>query len=157
VTNWKRKIVARRNFAGNSRWKFFDKKSTCGITLSMTSTKLVSVKVPLKIFRAMPGAHKGRSRFIISALEDKVSRQRETEWRPKPVFERRRAEVEFYNAHFDVAETSASFSAELGDSASALAKNTVSPRWMPYIWLRPFVKARKNSSPANCPASRCSA
>jgi len=48
----------------------------------MTSTKLVSVKVPLKIFRAMPGAHKGRSRFIISALEEKVSRQREPEWQP---------------------------------------------------------------------------
>lgn len=41
---------------------------------------------------------------------------------PKPLFERRRAEVEFYNDHFNVAETSESFSAELGDSASALAK-----------------------------------
>lgn len=40
----------------------------------MTSTKLVSVKVPLKIFRAIPGAHRGRSRFIISALEEKISR-----------------------------------------------------------------------------------
>jgi hypothetical protein len=48
----------------------------------MTSTKLVSVKVPLKIFRAMPGAHKGRSRFIISALEEKISQRRETEWQP---------------------------------------------------------------------------
>ncbi|HEY1716798.1 MAG TPA: hypothetical protein VGH42_00710 [Verrucomicrobiae bacterium] len=48
----------------------------------MTSTKLVSVKVPLKIFRAMPGAHKGRSRFIISALEEKISQRRESEWKP---------------------------------------------------------------------------
>ncbi len=48
----------------------------------MTSTKLVSVKVPLKIFRAMPGAHKGRSRFIISALEEKISHRHETEWQP---------------------------------------------------------------------------
>ena len=53
----------------------------CGITLGMTSTKLVSVKVPLKIFRAIPGAHRGRSRFIISALEEKISR-REEEWQP---------------------------------------------------------------------------
>jgi hypothetical protein len=42
----------------------------------------VSVKVPLKIFRAMPGAHKGRSRFIISALEEKISQCHETEWQP---------------------------------------------------------------------------
>lgn len=47
----------------------------------MTSTKLVSIKLPMKVFRAIPGAHKGRSRFIISALEEKISR-RETEWKP---------------------------------------------------------------------------
>jgi hypothetical protein len=47
----------------------------------MTETKLVSVKLPMKLFRAIPGAHHGRSRFIISALEEKVSR-RETEWQP---------------------------------------------------------------------------
>ena len=46
----------------------------------MTTTKLVSVKVPLKIFRALPDAHKGRSRFIISALEEKISQRRESEW-----------------------------------------------------------------------------
>lgn len=45
-------------------------------------TKLISVKVPMKIFRALPGAHQGRSRFIIAALEEKVSRQREPEWQP---------------------------------------------------------------------------
>lgn len=47
----------------------------------MTNTKLVSVKVPMKIFRALPAAHKGRSRFILSALEDKI-RRRESEWQP---------------------------------------------------------------------------
>ncbi len=47
----------------------------------MTTTKLVSVKVPLNIFRALPGAHRGRSRFIVSALEEKISR-RESEWKP---------------------------------------------------------------------------
>jgi hypothetical protein len=48
----------------------------------MTNTKLISVKVPMKIFRALPGAHKGRSRFIVSALEEKIRRQ-ESEWQPK--------------------------------------------------------------------------
>ena len=47
----------------------------------MTETKLVSVKLPIKLFRAIPGAHRGRSRFIISALEEKVERQ-ESEWQP---------------------------------------------------------------------------
>jgi hypothetical protein len=55
----------------------------------MTSTKLISVKVPLKIFNALPGAHKGRSRFVISALEEKVSRQSEPEWQPKTARGRR--------------------------------------------------------------------
>lgn len=35
----------------------------------------------MKIFRALPGAHKGRSRFILSALEEKIQRQ-ESEWQP---------------------------------------------------------------------------
>ncbi len=48
----------------------------------MTSTKLISVKVPLKIFNALPGAHKGRSRFIISALEEKISQSTEFQWKP---------------------------------------------------------------------------
>ncbi len=41
---------------------------------------------------------------------------------PKPLFEKRRSEVEFYNDHFNVAEAAESFSAELGNAASALAK-----------------------------------
>jgi hypothetical protein len=57
----------------------------------MTTTKLVSVKVPLKIFRAMPGAHQGRSRFIISALEEKLSQRREPEWKPTTARGRRMA------------------------------------------------------------------
>jgi hypothetical protein len=54
----------------------------------MTSTKIVSVKLPMKIFRAIPGAHQGRSRFIISALQEKIQR-RETEWQPKTEHGRR--------------------------------------------------------------------
>ncbi len=41
---------------------------------------------------------------------------------PKPMFEKRRAEVEFYNDHFNVAVATESFSAELGNAALALAK-----------------------------------
>ena len=55
----------------------------------MTSTKLVSVKVPMKIFRALPGAHKGRSRFIISALEEKISHRTQAEWQPTTAHGRR--------------------------------------------------------------------
>jgi hypothetical protein len=52
-----------------------------GITYGMTSAKLVSVKLPLKIFQAIPGAHEGRSQFIIAALEEKISRE-QTKWKP---------------------------------------------------------------------------
>jgi hypothetical protein len=47
----------------------------------MTDTKLVSVKVPLRVFRALPAAHHGRSRFIVAALEEKIQRQ-ESDWHP---------------------------------------------------------------------------
>jgi hypothetical protein len=55
----------------------------------MTATKLVSVKLPLKVFHAIPGAHGGRSRFIISALEEKLSRHRAAEWQPESARGRR--------------------------------------------------------------------
>ena len=48
----------------------------------MTKTKLLSVKVPMELYHAMPGAHKGRSRFIISALKEKISRE-ESKWKPR--------------------------------------------------------------------------
>jgi len=57
----------------------------------MTTTKLISVKVPLKIFRALPDAHNGRSRFIVSALEEKISRQSAPEWKPTTARGRRMA------------------------------------------------------------------
>jgi predicted nucleic acid-binding protein len=41
---------------------------------------------------------------------------------PKPAFEKRRSEVEFYNQHFNIASASETFSAELGEAALALAK-----------------------------------
>ena len=57
----------------------------------MTGTKLISVKLPMKIFRAIPGAHNGRSRFIISALEEKISRASQSEWKPTTARGRRMA------------------------------------------------------------------
>ena len=71
------------------RW--FDKLRGFGITVGMTSTKIVSVKLPVKLFRAIPGAHKGRSSFIISAVEEKLSRQRESQWKPTTARGRRLA------------------------------------------------------------------
>ncbi|MGO8766349.1 MAG: hypothetical protein ACLQSR_14580 [Limisphaerales bacterium] len=47
----------------------------------MTKTKIISFKAPMRIFRALPAPHQGRSRFIISALEEKLSR-REEAWQP---------------------------------------------------------------------------
>ena len=41
---------------------------------------------------------------------------------PKPTFEKRRVEIEFYNTHFDEAVTCEPFSRELGASALALAR-----------------------------------
>jgi len=47
----------------------------------MTATKLVSVKIPMRVFRALPPAHEGRSQFIVAALEEKIQR-RESTWEP---------------------------------------------------------------------------
>lgn len=41
---------------------------------------------------------------------------------PKPTFEKRRVEVEFYLEHFDTSVASEPFSAELGEAALSLAK-----------------------------------
>ncbi|MBM3834405.1 MAG: hypothetical protein FJ403_14270 [Verrucomicrobia bacterium] len=49
----------------------------------MTETKLVSVKIPAHVLQRMPPAGKGRSRFIIDALEEKISRRSSPEWKPK--------------------------------------------------------------------------
>ncbi len=48
----------------------------------MASTKLVSVKIPERVLRLMPPAGKGRSRFIVTALEEKLSRRKRSEWKP---------------------------------------------------------------------------
>lgn len=43
-----------------------DPNAQFGNTTAMSGTKLISVRLPLKLLRAIPGAHKGRTRFIIS-------------------------------------------------------------------------------------------
>ncbi|MHC1767805.1 MAG: hypothetical protein AB9869_26625 [Verrucomicrobiia bacterium] len=48
----------------------------------MTSAKLVSVKIPERILRLIPPAGKGRSRFIVTALEEKLSRRERCDWKP---------------------------------------------------------------------------
>ena len=46
--------------------------------------------MPLRILRSIPEAHQGRSRFIISALEEKISRGGQ-EWKPTTARGRRLA------------------------------------------------------------------
>lgn len=48
----------------------------------MTGTKLISVKIPERVLRLMPPAGKGRSSFIIAALEESISRRQSAEWKP---------------------------------------------------------------------------
>ncbi|MCW5556849.1 MAG: hypothetical protein KIT22_03270 [Verrucomicrobiae bacterium] len=48
----------------------------------MTSTKVVSVKIPARLLRRMPAAGEGRSRFILDALEEKISRNAHSPWKP---------------------------------------------------------------------------
>ena len=59
----------------------------------MTSTKLISVKVPKRLLRLLPAAGKGRSRFVIAALEEKVSRRNLDPWAPKTKRGQRLAEL----------------------------------------------------------------
>jgi hypothetical protein len=56
----------------------------------MTETKLVSVKLPIEVFRAIPGAHQGRSQFIIAALREKLT-QSHLQWKPTTARGRRLA------------------------------------------------------------------
>jgi hypothetical protein len=67
-----------------------DSPAGSGNTVGMTETKLVSVKLPMEIFRAIPAAHRGRSQFIIAALREKLS-QRQAQWRPTTARGRRLA------------------------------------------------------------------
>jgi hypothetical protein len=48
----------------------------------MTESKLISVKIPERVLQHIPRAGNGRSRFIVAALEEKISRSEVTEWKP---------------------------------------------------------------------------
>lgn len=43
---------------------------------------VVSVKIPPHLLERLPLAGQGRSRFILTALEEKISRQEAPEWKP---------------------------------------------------------------------------
>ena len=61
----------------------FDRKTSAWVLLhGMTSTKVVSVKIPERVLRLMPAAGQGRSRFILAALEEKISRLPKSVWKP---------------------------------------------------------------------------
>lgn len=52
------------------------------IPSGITSTKIVSVKIPERVLRHLPPAGQGRSRFILAALEEKISQQPRSQWKP---------------------------------------------------------------------------
>jgi hypothetical protein len=48
----------------------------------MTSTKLLRVKLPLRLLNAMPGKREERNRFIVSALSEKISQRQAAKRQP---------------------------------------------------------------------------
>jgi len=44
--------------------------------------KVVSVKIPERILKLLPAPGEGRSRFILTALEEKISRSAHSPWQP---------------------------------------------------------------------------
>ena len=50
-----------------------------GMTKASTT---VSFKVPTRILKGLPAQGQGRSRFIVQALEEKISRQLQAKWEP---------------------------------------------------------------------------
>lgn len=53
------------------------------ILFRMTETAVtISLKVPPKLLERIPAAGNGRSRFILSAMEEKLSRQKSLKWKP---------------------------------------------------------------------------
>ena len=64
------------------------------ILLGMTNTATtVSVKIPARILERIPAPGNGRSRFIVSALEKAIERQRPAAWKPTTVRGRRLAKL----------------------------------------------------------------
>jgi hypothetical protein len=57
----------------------------------MTNARTISVKIPGGLLREIPAAGHGRSRFILSAIEEKLARRKPAQWRPKSERGRRMA------------------------------------------------------------------
>ena len=49
----------------------------------MTSTAIVSVKIPARILEQIPPAGHGRSGFIVQAIEEKIARRKPVQWKPR--------------------------------------------------------------------------
>jgi predicted nucleic acid-binding protein len=69
-----------------------------------------------------PEADSARSLMADEARQFVSAENVRLELVPKPVFEKRRTEVEFYSEHFNAAAAIEPFSGELGQEAFALAK-----------------------------------
>jgi hypothetical protein len=61
------------------------------LPLGMTSTTIVSVKIPSRILEQIPPAGHGRSGFIVQAIEEKIARRKPVHWKPKTERGRRMA------------------------------------------------------------------
>lgn len=61
------------------------------IPIGMTSTVIVSVKIPAQVLEQMPPAGHGRSGFIVRAIEEKLARRKPMQWKPKTERGRRMA------------------------------------------------------------------
>jgi len=62
------------------------------ILFSMTnSATTVSVKIPARILERIPAPGNGRSRFVVEALEEKLSRQPSAAWTPRTALGRKYA------------------------------------------------------------------
>ena len=53
----------------------------------------ISFKAPPRILESIPASGNGRSRFIIEALEEKISRQQRAQWKPTNALGRKFAAI----------------------------------------------------------------
>jgi len=51
--------------------------------MTTAHTAIVSVKIPARILEQIPSAGRGRSGFIVQAIEEKISRRKPAPWRPR--------------------------------------------------------------------------
>ena len=61
------------------------------LLFGMTSTTIVSVKIPGRVLEQIPPAGHGRSGFILQAIEEKIAKRKPVQWRPKTERGRRMA------------------------------------------------------------------